>query len=183
DLVARALADGDVDETLPAGAIDDECVFENSEVDVSAARIELGDFFTQILRVFRVIQLAVARKEEPFRLCLHRADDVAIGDLGVAVDADSGNGESSAFVDSEVDGELPVSHRGFRLHAGEVIALALVKRVHAGDRLGDLTRIDWTAGGEGELLLDVLRGDPIGANHLVIDENRSLTHLDDERRL
>src|SRR6185436_8957798 len=183
DLVARAFADGDVDQAFAASAIDYERVLDDPEIDVSAAGVELGDLLAQILSVLGVIELTAVREQESFGLGVHRRDDVLGGHLLVAVDADSRDGEAASFIDGEVDRKVAVGDRGLGLDACQVVALALVERIDAGDGLGDLSRIDRTAGGEGEFFLDVFGRDPRGADDLVVGESRTLLHLDHQRRL
>ena len=166
--VARAFADGDIDQSFAFGAVDDQGVLEDSEVDVAATRVQLGNFLSEVLRVLRIVELAVARPEKSLWLCVHGAHDVGIGDLRVAVDADSRDRETPPFIDSEIDRELPVCDGGFGLYRREIVSPAFVKRVDAGDRLCDLARIDGTAGREGQFLLHILRRYPVGADNLVV---------------
>ena len=88
--------------------------------------------------------------------------------------------EATSLVDVEVDRELAVHYRRFRLDAREVVAVALVQGVGAGNSLGNLPWIDRTSRWERELFLDVFRGHLFGTDHAVAGKNRALAHLDQE---
>ena len=182
DLVDRPFVDREPQDRLPRGAVRDQGVAGDLEVDVAAAPVPTRQALAGILVHLPLVVLAVAEPPEGLGPARHLPHHLPIGEARVPLDVHLADGDAAAFLHGEHDAQAAAGIRRelHGRHLGGVVAAVAVHRIDRRLGAGHGSAVDGPAFDELDPVPDVRRRELARSRHRPAREQRALAHAEDD---